>query len=142
LPRIYHRKEYEAGLVKLPDYRLTCFYVDKAYRRKGSRRLRCGARSISSHRQAVVSWRDTGAKSRRRRCRRRSCTAPRTRRACRRGGLIELDYGWVSSEDLEGVEVDMHRVGVAGEIGESPDLGRSERREERRRVLEARHSRG
>ena len=35
LPRIYHRKEYEADLVKLPDYRLTCFYVDKAYRRKG-----------------------------------------------------------------------------------------------------------
>ncbi len=35
MPRIYHRKEYEASLVKRPDYRLTCFYVDKAYRRKG-----------------------------------------------------------------------------------------------------------
>jgi GNAT superfamily N-acetyltransferase len=35
LPRIYHRKEYETGLVKLPDYRLTCLFVDKAYRRKG-----------------------------------------------------------------------------------------------------------
>jgi GNAT superfamily N-acetyltransferase len=35
LPRIYHRKEYEAGLVTLPEYRLTCFFVDKAYRRKG-----------------------------------------------------------------------------------------------------------
>ena len=35
LPRIYHRKEYEAGLEKLPDWRLTCLFVDKAYRRKG-----------------------------------------------------------------------------------------------------------
>jgi GNAT superfamily N-acetyltransferase len=35
LPRIYHRKEYEAGLTALPDYRITCFFVDKDYRRKG-----------------------------------------------------------------------------------------------------------
>ena len=35
LPNIYHRKEYEAGLARLPDYRLTCFFVDKRYRRKG-----------------------------------------------------------------------------------------------------------
>jgi GNAT superfamily N-acetyltransferase len=35
LPNIYHRMEYEAGLDKLPDYRLTCFFVDKKYRRKG-----------------------------------------------------------------------------------------------------------
>jgi GNAT superfamily N-acetyltransferase len=35
LPRIYHRKEYESGLVEPPDYRLTCFFVDKQYRRKG-----------------------------------------------------------------------------------------------------------
>jgi hypothetical protein len=35
LPNIYHRKEYEAGLDKLPDYRLTCFFVDRKYRRKG-----------------------------------------------------------------------------------------------------------
>lgn len=35
LPNIYHRKEYEAGLTRLPDYRLTCFFVDKRYRRKG-----------------------------------------------------------------------------------------------------------
>jgi GNAT superfamily N-acetyltransferase len=35
LSRIYHRKEYEAGLVNLPDYRLTCFFIDKAYRHKG-----------------------------------------------------------------------------------------------------------
>ena len=35
LPRIYHLKEYEAGLDRLPDYRLTCFFVDRRYRRKG-----------------------------------------------------------------------------------------------------------
>ncbi len=36
LPNIYHRKEYEAGLDRLPDYRLTCFFVDRRYRRKGA----------------------------------------------------------------------------------------------------------
>jgi GNAT superfamily N-acetyltransferase len=35
LPNIYHRKEYEAGLVALPDYRLTCFFVDRDHRRGG-----------------------------------------------------------------------------------------------------------
>jgi GNAT superfamily N-acetyltransferase len=35
LPHIYHRKEYEAGLTELPQYRLTCLFVDKNYRRKG-----------------------------------------------------------------------------------------------------------
>jgi len=35
LPNINHRKEYEAALDRLPDYRLTCFFVDRNYRRKG-----------------------------------------------------------------------------------------------------------
>ena len=35
LPRIYHRKEWEAGLVSSPDYRVTCFFVDRDYRRRG-----------------------------------------------------------------------------------------------------------
>jgi GNAT superfamily N-acetyltransferase len=35
LPNIYHRKEYEATAEKLPDYRITCIFVDKRYRRKG-----------------------------------------------------------------------------------------------------------
>jgi GNAT superfamily N-acetyltransferase len=35
LPSIYHRKQYEAELDRLPDYRLTCFFVDRDYRRKG-----------------------------------------------------------------------------------------------------------
>jgi GNAT superfamily N-acetyltransferase len=35
LPNIYHRKEYEAGLERPPDYRLTCFFVDRDHRRDG-----------------------------------------------------------------------------------------------------------
>ncbi|MGB8716617.1 MAG: hypothetical protein WCD66_09690, partial [Rhodanobacteraceae bacterium] len=35
LPNIYHRKQYDAELDALPDYRLTCLFVDKRYRRKG-----------------------------------------------------------------------------------------------------------
>jgi len=34
LPNIYHRKEYRAGADRVPDYRLTCFFVDRNYRRK------------------------------------------------------------------------------------------------------------
>lgn len=35
LPNIRHRKEWEAGLEQRPDYRLTCHFVDRRYRRKG-----------------------------------------------------------------------------------------------------------
>lgn len=35
LPNIRHRKEWEAGLEDRPDYRLTCHFVDRRYRRKG-----------------------------------------------------------------------------------------------------------
>jgi len=35
LPNIYHRKEYEEHLDRPPDYRLTCFFVDRRYRRRG-----------------------------------------------------------------------------------------------------------
>jgi GNAT superfamily N-acetyltransferase len=35
LPNIYHRKQYEAELDVLPDYRITCIFVDKRYRRRG-----------------------------------------------------------------------------------------------------------
>ena len=35
LPNIYHRKEYEETLDKLPDYRITCIFVDKKHRREG-----------------------------------------------------------------------------------------------------------
>lgn len=32
LPNIYHRKQYEEELDILPDYRITCIFVDKRYR--------------------------------------------------------------------------------------------------------------
>jgi GNAT superfamily N-acetyltransferase len=35
LPNMKHRKDYEAELDILPDYRLTCFFVDTRYRRRG-----------------------------------------------------------------------------------------------------------
>jgi GNAT superfamily N-acetyltransferase len=35
LPNIHHRKEYDETLTALPDYRLTCIFVDRDYRRHG-----------------------------------------------------------------------------------------------------------
>jgi hypothetical protein len=35
LPNINHRKDYEAGMNRPPDYRLTCFFTDRNYRRQG-----------------------------------------------------------------------------------------------------------
>jgi GNAT superfamily N-acetyltransferase len=35
LPNIYHRKQVETQGYELPDYRLTCLFVDRDYRRKG-----------------------------------------------------------------------------------------------------------
>jgi hypothetical protein len=35
LPNIYHRKQYEEELDVLPDYRITCIFVDKTHRRQG-----------------------------------------------------------------------------------------------------------
>jgi hypothetical protein len=35
LPNIYHRKEYDRTTEQQPDYRLTCFFVDRNYRRQG-----------------------------------------------------------------------------------------------------------
>jgi GNAT superfamily N-acetyltransferase len=35
LPNIHHGQEYEAGLVSPPDYRITCIFVDRRYRRRG-----------------------------------------------------------------------------------------------------------
>jgi GNAT superfamily N-acetyltransferase len=35
LPGINHRKEYLAGVDVLPAYRVTCFFVDRDYRRQG-----------------------------------------------------------------------------------------------------------
>lgn len=35
LPRIKHRRAYLEGLAGLPDWRITCFFVDRTCRRKG-----------------------------------------------------------------------------------------------------------
>lgn len=35
LPRIKLKRAYHQGLEHLPDWRITCFFVDKAYRRQG-----------------------------------------------------------------------------------------------------------
>ncbi|HZZ18582.1 MAG TPA: GNAT family N-acetyltransferase [Opitutaceae bacterium] len=35
LPRIKHQRAYKEGLEEAPDWRITCFFVDKAYRGKG-----------------------------------------------------------------------------------------------------------
>ncbi|PFG42396.1 hypothetical protein ATJ88_1057 [Isoptericola jiangsuensis] len=35
LPGIHHRKEYEATVTVVPDYRITCVFVDKRHRRRG-----------------------------------------------------------------------------------------------------------
>ena len=35
LPNIHHRKDWEQGVVRMPDYRITCLFVDRRYRRKG-----------------------------------------------------------------------------------------------------------
>lgn len=35
LPRIKNQRDYRNGLTELPDWRITCFFVDKAYRHQG-----------------------------------------------------------------------------------------------------------
>ena len=35
LPNIHHRKQWEAEVQRRPDYRITCLFVDRGYRRKG-----------------------------------------------------------------------------------------------------------
>jgi GNAT superfamily N-acetyltransferase len=35
LPNIHHRKEWEKTVTEMPDYRITCLFVDRRYRRKG-----------------------------------------------------------------------------------------------------------
>ena len=35
LPNLHHRAEYERGLQRPPDYRVTCIFVDRRYRRRG-----------------------------------------------------------------------------------------------------------
>ena len=62
LPRIYHRKEWEAGLTgEPPAYRITCIFVNKDYRRR--RRSRGGPWSPRSD-SAGGRWRGGGLSAR------------------------------------------------------------------------------
>jgi GNAT superfamily N-acetyltransferase len=36
LPNIHHRKEWEKGVVTMPDYRITCLFVARGHRRQGT----------------------------------------------------------------------------------------------------------
>jgi GNAT superfamily N-acetyltransferase len=50
LPNIHHRKEYEATRTDEPDYRITCIFVDRDYRRKGVARMALrGAVELIAH---------------------------------------------------------------------------------------------
>ena len=63
LPRIKNKREYLAGLEELPDWRITCFFVDKAYRGQGVTNLalegaldeiaRLGGGTVESYPEAV-----------------------------------------------------------------------------------------
>lgn len=35
IANIHHRKEWEQGLLRRPDFRITCLFVDRDYRRRG-----------------------------------------------------------------------------------------------------------
>ena len=39
LPNIYHRKQYDDEADLTPDYRITCIFTDKRYRRRGVSKL-------------------------------------------------------------------------------------------------------
>ena len=62
LPNIHHRKEYEATSARQPDYRLTCIFVDRDYRRKGVAEFALrGALDLIARAGGGVPDRGTGA---------------------------------------------------------------------------------
>ncbi|HZJ10265.1 MAG TPA: hypothetical protein VFD39_11260, partial [Trueperaceae bacterium] len=56
LPQIKRQKAYDVGLTELPDWRITCFFVDKRYRRRGVTEfaLKGALRAIASQGGGVV----------------------------------------------------------------------------------------
>jgi GNAT superfamily N-acetyltransferase len=58
LPRITHRKEYESGLDRPADHRITCFFVDRDYRRDGvaAAALQGALQLIAEAGGGVVVW--------------------------------------------------------------------------------------
>lgn len=79
LPNIHHRKQYEEDAVTPPDYRITCIYVDKRYRRSGLAAVALrGALDLIAG-AGVAGSRATHRTRRARRSTRHSCTtAPGT----------------------------------------------------------------
>jgi GNAT superfamily N-acetyltransferase len=70
LPNIQHRKEWEQGLVHRPDYRITCLFVDRRYRRRGMAEVAVrGALALIAEAAVVSSSpiRTTSRRTRRRR---------------------------------------------------------------------------
>ena len=57
LPGIKHKREYDKDAPPLPDWRITCFYVDKRHRGQGIARAGWRARSTRSPVPAAASSR-------------------------------------------------------------------------------------
>ena len=75
LPNIYHRKEHDAQPEEPPArYRITCFFVDRDYRRNQWPGSHCKARLISSRRPVVASSNPSPTTPTARRPRPPSCT--------------------------------------------------------------------
>jgi len=74
LPSIYHRAQYEQEMDLLPDYRTTCFFIDRATAVEASRRQHSAAHSTSSPRPAAAWSRDTRGTPKARRSRRPTST--------------------------------------------------------------------
>ena len=79
LPNIHHRKEYEATRTdELPDYRITCIFVDRDYRRKGVAAMALRGAVDLIAQGAAAWWRAIRTICRRaRRCGPSSSTTPR-----------------------------------------------------------------
>jgi GNAT superfamily N-acetyltransferase len=71
LPRIKHGRAYREGLTALPDWRITCFFVDRDYRGKGvaaaalagalTEIARLGGGAVESYPQAIEGRRVSGS---------------------------------------------------------------------------------
>ena len=66
LPRIKHRKAYIEGLTDLPDWRITCFFVDRDYRRKGVASAAFSRSASRGSREAEREYRRSPGRLRRR----------------------------------------------------------------------------
>ena len=102
LPAIKNRKAYEATLDRLPDWRLTCFFVGKGHRGNGVAEARGDpARSTRSRGSAAASSRATPRTSPAARSRARSSGAGRwacsSGTASRRCARSESTSGWCAA---------------------------------------------